>query len=129
MVWLKQDAPPFDLPETENELVSGFMTEYGSMRFALFMMTEYIHMITIAALTTTLFLGGWHGPASEALPILGPIYFTGKVALFLFFMIWIRASISRLRYDILMSFCWKFMLPVSCINLVVAAVLVVMFYS
>lgn len=118
---------PFDLPESENELVSGFMTEYGAMRFALFMMSEYLHIITLSAIATTLFFGGWHGPFAEQIPLLGLVYFTLKVLAFLFVIIWIRASITRLRYDTLMSFCWKFLLPVSLINLVCVAVAVVVF--
>jgi NADH-quinone oxidoreductase subunit H len=116
---------PFDLPESENELVSGFMTEYGGIRFALFFMAEYIHMITLSAIATVFFFGGWHGPFAVQFPILGPIYFVLKIVGFLFLMIWIRSSITRLRYDTLMAFCWKFLLPVALINLVVAALLVV----
>ena len=118
---------PFDLPESENELVSGFMTEYGSMRFSFFMMTEYIHMITVSALATILFLGGWHGPFATEVPLLGLIYFILKLSFFLFVIIWIRTSITRLRYDTLMAFCWKFMLPLTLINLVVVSVIVVAF--
>lgn len=118
---------PFDLPEAENELVAGFMTEYGSMRFAFFMMAEYIHVITLSALASILFLGGWHGPFAQTYPILGVFYFLIKIAFFIFVIIWVRSSVSRLRYDTLMSFCWKFMLPLSLINMAVAAVVVVFF--
>lgn len=116
---------PFDLPESENELVSGFMTEYGAMRFSLFMMAEYLHIITLSAIAATLFFGGWHGPFATQFPILGLVYFTAKVLIFLFVIIWIRASITRLRYDTLMSFCWKFLLPVSIINLILVSIVVV----
>jgi NADH-quinone oxidoreductase subunit H len=115
---------PFDLPETENELVSGFATEYGGIKFALFFMGEYIHMITVSALATTFFLGGWYGPFVGQIPILGPLYFLLKVAFMIFLMIWVRASLPRVRYDHLMSFCWKFLLPLALLNLAVTAVVV-----
>ncbi len=123
---------PFDLPETENELVSGFATEYGGIKFALFFMGEYIHMITIGALSTTFFLGGWHGPFVDQIPIpglgsvLGLVYFVIKVAFMIFLMIWVRASLPRVRYDTLMRFCWKFLLPLSLLNLAATAVVVML---
>ncbi len=117
---------PFDLPETENELVSGFATEYGGIKFALFFMGEYIHMITIAALATIFFLGGWYGPFVNQIPILGLPYFLIKVAGLIFLMIWVRASLPRVRYDTLMHFCWKFLLPLSLLNLAVTAVIVLL---
>ena len=117
---------PFDLPETENELVSGFITEYGGMKFALFFMGEYIHMITVSALVVTLFLGGWYGPFVSRWPALGILYFGLKVAFMIFVIIWVRASLPRVRFDQLMSFCWKFLLPLSLLNLVVTAVVVVL---
>jgi len=115
---------PFDLPETENELVSGFATEYGGIKFALFFMGEYIAMITISALTTTFFLGGWRGPFVDQFPALGVVYFVLKVTLVIFATIWVRASLPRVRYDKLMQFCWKFLLPLSLLNLAVTAVVV-----
>jgi len=121
-VLAEANRSPFDLPETENELVAGYLTEYGAIRFALFFMAEYIHMITLSALTATLFLGGWHGPFASELPFLGPFYLLVKIALMLFLMIWVRASIPRLRYDKLMQFCWKFLLPVSLILLAITAI-------
>jgi NADH-quinone oxidoreductase subunit H len=117
---------PFDLPETENELVSGFATEYGGIKFALFFMGEYIHMITISALATTFFLGGWYGPFVGQIPILGLAYFLIKVAFVIFLIIWVRASLPRVRYDQLMRFCWKFLLPLSLLNLAVTAVVVLL---
>ncbi len=117
---------PFDLPETENELVSGFATEYGGIKFALFFMGEYIHMITISALATTFFLGGWYGPFVKQIPILGLAYFLVKVAFVIFLIIWVRASLPRVRYDQLMRFCWKFLLPLSLLNLAVTAVVVLL---
>jgi NADH-quinone oxidoreductase subunit H len=115
---------PFDLPETENELVSGFATEYGGIKFALFFMGEYIHMITVSALAATFFLGGWYGPFVDQVPILGPVYFAAKVAFVIFVMIWVRASLPRVRYDRLMQFCWKFLLPLALLNLAATAVFV-----
>jgi NADH-quinone oxidoreductase subunit H len=117
---------PFDLPETENELVSGFATEYGGIKFAVFFMGEYINMITISALATALYLGGWDGPFVDQVPLLGPGYFLLKVAFVVFVIIWIRASLPRLRYDKLMQFCWKFLLPLALVNLAVTAVLVIL---
>jgi NADH-quinone oxidoreductase subunit H len=115
---------PFDLPETENELVAGFSTEYGGIKFALFFMGEYITMITLSALATVFFLGGWYGPFVNQIPILGPVYFLLKVAFMIFLIIWIRASLPRIRYDKLMQFCWKFLLPLSLLNLAATAVVV-----
>lgn len=115
---------PFDQPETENELVSGFMTEYGAIKFALFFMGEYIHLITLAAITASLFLGGWHGPFADQVPLLGLVYFVVKIAFVIFLTIWIRASVPRVRFDKLMQFCWKFLLPLSLLNLVITAVVI-----
>jgi NADH-quinone oxidoreductase subunit H len=114
---------PFDLPEAETELVAGYHTEYSGMRFGLFQMGEYINLITLAGLATTLFLGGWHGPGGT--DFLGPLWFIGKVLLIVFFFMWMRATLPRLRYDQLMSLGWKILLPVATINAVVTAVLVV----
>jgi NADH-quinone oxidoreductase subunit H len=110
---------PFDLPEAESELVGGYHTEYGGMRFGLFQMAEYINMITFSALAVTLFLGGWHGPL---LP--GPIWFLLKLAVFIFIFMWIRATLPRLRYDQLMKFGWKVLLPVATLNAVATAVVI-----
>lgn len=110
---------PFDFPETENELISGFNTEYGGIKFALFFMAEYINMIVVSALTATLFLGGWQGPI---LP--GWLWFFIKTAFMLFVFIWVRASLPRARYDKLMHFCWKFLTPLAVVNLLVTAVVV-----
>jgi NADH-quinone oxidoreductase subunit H len=115
---------PFDLPETENELVAGFSTEYGGIKFALFFMGEYINMITLSALAAIFFLGGWYGPFVDQIPILGPVYFLLKVAFMIFLIIWIRVSLPRVRYDKLMQFCWKFLLPLSLLNLAATAVVV-----
>ena len=111
---------PFDLPEAEQELVAGYHTEYGGMRFGLFSMSEYINLITLTALCVTLFLGGWHGPL---LP--GPIWFILKLFILLFVFIWVRTTVPRLRYDQLMRLGWKVLLPVATLNAVITAVLVV----
>ena len=113
---------PFDLPEAEQELVAGYHTEYGGMRFGLFTMSEYINLITLSGLAVTLFLGGWHFPVLESL---GPLWFILKLAVVVFLFIWLRATFPRLRYDQLMAFGWKVLLPVATINAVVTAILVV----
>lgn len=115
---------PFDLPETENELIAGFMTEYGGMKFGLFFGAEYVHMIVISSIATSLFLGGWQGPFATQVPILGLIYFLIKVAFLIFVMMWVRASVPRVRFDKLMKFCWKFLLPLGLLNLIVTAIVV-----
>ena len=111
---------PFDLPEAEQELVAGYHTEYGGMRFGLFSMSEYINLITLTALCVTLFLGGWHGPWFP-----GPIWFLIKLFLLLFVFIWVRTTVPRLRYDQLMRFGWKVLLPIATLNAVITAILVV----
>ena len=114
------NRPTFDLPEAETELVAGYHTEYSGMRFGLFTTAEYINIITLSGLAVTLFLGGWSGPFLPS-----PIWFVLKLALFLFVFIWLRATLPRLRYDQLMSFGWKVLLPVATANAVVTAALVV----
>ena len=116
---------PFDLPETENELVAGFQTEYGGMKFALFFIAEYVNMISTSAIMATLFFGGWKGPFAEQYIWLGPIYLFIKVVVLLFLFVWVRASIGRPRYDQLMKFCWKFLLPLSLVYVSISAVLAV----
>src|ERR671930_2675525 len=111
---------PVDLPEAETELVAGYHTEYSGMRFGLFANAEYINMITLSGLAVTLFFGGWGGPV---LP--GPLWFLVKLAGFLFLFMWLRATLPRLRYDQLMRFGWKVLLPVATLNAVVTAILVV----
>src|SRR5437588_12171461 len=112
---------PFDLPEAETELVAGFHTEYSAMKFALFFLAEYVNMFTVSMLATTLFLGGWNGPFVHQLPWLGVFYFLGKVIFFLFFYIWLRGTLPRFRFDQLMSFGWKFLVPLAIINIVLTA--------
>jgi NADH-quinone oxidoreductase subunit H len=116
---------PFDLPEAEQELVAGYHTEYGGMRFGLYSMSEYINLITLSALCVTLFLGGWHGPGFDGASWTGPLWFIGKLVLLLFVFIWMRTTLPRLRYDQLMRFGWKVLLPVATVNAVVTAILVV----
>lgn len=118
---------PFDLPEAETELVAGFHTEYSSLKFALFFMAEYVNMTTVSVLATTLFLGGWQGPGVSSLPWLGPVYFLAKVFFFLFLYIWLRGTLPRFRYDQLMSFGWKVLLPTALFNIILASVLGVLF--
>jgi NADH-quinone oxidoreductase subunit H len=118
---------PFDLPEAETELVAGYHTEYSAMKFAMFFMAEYANMITVACLATLLFLGGWHGPIfgppflQGILPV---FWFVAKVFVFLFIYIWVRGTLPRFRYDQLMAFGWKFLFPLSIVNLVVTALIV-----
>ena len=111
---------PFDLPEAEQELVAGYHTEYSGMRWGLFQMAEYINLITLSALMVTLFLSGWHGPWN-----LGPLWFLLKLLGVLFVFIWLRTTLPRLRYDQLMRFGWKVLLPVATLNAVITALVVV----
>jgi NADH-quinone oxidoreductase subunit H len=119
------DRAPFDFPEAEQELVAGYHTEYSSMSFALFFLAEYVNMVTVSAVATDLFLGGWHGPFLPEW--LGWIWFLVKVFALLFFYIWMRWTLPRYRYDQLMEFGWKWLLPAAVINLVVTAFVVAQF--
>ncbi len=114
---------PFDFPEAEQELVAGYHTEYSSMSFALFFLAEYVNMVTVSAVATDLFLGGWHGPWLPEW--LGWIWFLVKVFALLFFYIWMRWTLPRYRYDQLMEFGWKWLLPAAVLNLLVTAFIVV----
>ncbi len=123
---------PFDLPEAETELVAGYHTEYSAMKFAMFFMAEYANMITVACLATLLFFGGWHSPIGEErwihapllLAVLPVFWFAAKIFVFLFIYIWVRGTLPRFRYDQLMAFGWKFLLPLAIANLVVTALIV-----
>ncbi len=112
---------PFDLVEADAELVAGYQTEYGGMRFASFMMAEYMNMIVFAGIATAMFLGGWHGPGPGWLD---PIWVLVKIFLFINLFIWVRATLPRLRYDQLMSFGWKILVPLATVNLMVTAIFV-----
>src|SRR3712207_1057830 len=118
---------PFDLPEAESELVGGFHTEYSSLKFAMFFLAEYINIVTVSALATTLFLGGWRAPfpfsrveflAEGFFPI---VWFLVKVSLFIFFFIWLRGTLPRMRYDQFMRFGWKVLVPVALVWILVVA--------
>ncbi len=120
---------PFDLPEGETELVGGFHTEYSSMKFAMFFMSEYANMVTVSCLATILFFGGWHGPVFGWMPTIVRIFlpvfwFSLKVFCFMFFYIWMRGTLPRFRYDQLMSLGWKFLLPLGLLNILVTGFLI-----
>ena len=123
---------PFDLPEAETELVAGYHTEYSSMKFGMFFMAEYANMVTASCLATLLFFGGWHGPVfgpailQALLPLL---WFSLKVLFFLFLYVWIRATLPRFRYDQLMAFGWKFLVPLALGNLVVTSLVLAIRWS
>jgi NADH-quinone oxidoreductase subunit H len=116
------NRPPFYLPEADAELVGGYNTEYGGMRFGSFFMAEYINVVVISAIATTMFLGGWHGPGPTAL---APLWVVVKMAIFVIIFIWVRATLPRLRYDQLMAFGWKVLLPLATLNALVTAIVVV----
>jgi NADH-quinone oxidoreductase subunit H len=116
---------PFDFPEAEQELVAGYHTEYSSTAFMMFFLAEYINMVTAAAVATDLFLGGWHGPFLPE--YLGWVWFLVKIAALLFFYIWMRWTLPRLRYDQLMQFGWKVLLPLAALNLILTAAGVIYF--
>jgi NADH-quinone oxidoreductase subunit H len=118
---------PFDMPEAEQELTAGYHTEYSGMKFALFFMAEYIKMIAVSAIAATLFFGGYLGPFVDQYPGLGPLYLIGKIVILLFFMVWIRATLPRIRYDRLMAFGWKVMLPLGLLSVFITAALMVVF--
>ena len=104
---------PFDLPEAETELVAGYHTEYSGIKFMMFFMAEYMHIVTISSIAVTLFWGGWNGPRIGFLPALWPVvWYLAKVSVFIFIFFWIRASLPRLRYDQLMNIGWKFLIPI-----------------
>jgi NADH-quinone oxidoreductase subunit H len=115
---------PFDMPEAEQELTAGYHTEYSGMKFALFFMAEYIKMIAISMIGATLYLGGFQGPFVAQYPWLGPLYLVIKVVIILFVLIWIRATLPRIRYDRLMAFGWKILFPLALLNVMVTAVVV-----
>ncbi len=117
---------PFDMPEAEQELVAGYHSEYSGMKFALFFMAEYIKMIAVSAIAATLFLGGYKLPFIELPAILGPVVMLVKIIVLLFGMIWVRATLPRFRYDRLMGFGWKVLLPLSLFSVFITAVILVL---
>jgi NADH-quinone oxidoreductase subunit H len=128
--YAETNRAPFDLPEAESELTAGYHTEYSSMKFAMFFMAEYANMITVSCVATLLFFGGWSSPFGDLIPAVGgpivqaflPVFwFVFKVFLFLFLYIWVRGTLPRFRYDQLMGFGWKFLLPLAIANIVVTS--------
>ncbi|MGK2931640.1 MAG: NADH-quinone oxidoreductase subunit NuoH [Solirubrobacterales bacterium] len=116
------NRPPFDLPEADAELVAGYQTEYGGMRFGSYMFAEYMEILIVSGIASTMFLGGWMGPGPAWLD---PIWMLAKMLMLTGFFIWIRATLPRFRYDQLMSFGWKILLPLATLNVLVTAILVV----
>ena len=114
--------PPFDLPEADAELVAGYSTEYGGMRFGSYFFAEYMEVLIVSGITATMFLGGWMGPGPSWLD---PIWMLAKMFVLTFFFIWIRATLPRFRYDQLMTFGWKILLPLATLNVLITAILVV----
>ena len=125
--YAETNRTPFDLPEAESELVAGYHTEYSAMKFAMFFMAEYANMVTVACLATLLFFGGWMGPVfgppllQMVLPLL---WFCLKVFFFMFLYVWVRWTLPRFRYDQLMAFGWKILLPTAVANIVVTSLIV-----
>lgn len=117
---------PFDLLEAEQELSAGYTVEYGAMRFGMFFMAEYMKMISLSAIAAVFFFGGYRGPFVDQFPALGFVYITLKIVAGLFLMIWIRATLPRFRYDQLMNFGWKVMLPIAVLNFIITAVFIVL---
>jgi NADH-quinone oxidoreductase subunit H len=128
---------PFDLPEAETELVAGYHTEYSSMKFAMFFLAEYANMINVSAVATTLFLGGWHSPipmplfpAGHIMAALGGVFwFCFKIFLLIMFYMWLRATLPRLRYDQLMKFTWKGLVPIALVNIMLVATILTLAYK
>ncbi|MGH9828223.1 MAG: NADH-quinone oxidoreductase subunit NuoH [Blastocatellia bacterium] len=120
---------PFDLPEAETELIAGYHTEYSSMKMAMFLMAEEFNVITSSCVAVTLFFGGWMGPGVDSYPWLSLVYFFLKVFVVVFLFVWIRFTLPRLRYDQLMSFGWKVLLPAAILNVIFTATLVMFFPS
>jgi len=121
------NRPPFDLPEAESELVAGYHTEYSGIKFAMFYLGEYLNTVTVAAVATTLWLGGWRGPAPDVLPWLWPLlWFLLKVLVIVYLYIWIRATLPRIRYDRLMAFGWKLLIPFGLLWVMLTGAIVVL---
>jgi NADH-quinone oxidoreductase subunit H len=121
------NRPPFDLPEAETELVAGYHTEYSGIKFAMFFLAEYMHTITVSAVGVTLFLGGWRGPMFDVVSWLWPLlWFLVKLFVVIYALVWIRATIPRFRYDRLMNFGWKILIPVGLLWILITAASVVL---
>jgi len=121
------NRPPFDLPEAESELVAGYHTEYSGIRFAMFYLGEYVNTVTVAAIAVTLFLGGWRGPAPEFLAWLWPLLWFGlKLVAVIYVYVWIRATLPRIRYDRLMAFGWKVLIPFGLVWVLATGAIVVL---
>lgn len=119
------NRPPFDLPEAETELVAGYHTEYSGIKFAMFYLAEYMHMVTVSAVAVTLFLGGWRGPVWSFLPWLWPfVWFVAKVWVLVFVFVWARATLPRIRYDKLMEFGWRVLIPAGLLWILITGALV-----
>jgi NADH-quinone oxidoreductase subunit H len=136
--YAETNRSPFDLPEAESELTAGYHTEYSSMKFAMFFMAEYANMVTVGCVATLLFLGGWHSPFGHLIPAFGgqigaaiePVFwFVLKVFFFLFLYVWVRGTLPRFRYDQLMSFGWKFLLPLAVANIIGTALVLAYYHS
>jgi NADH-quinone oxidoreductase subunit H len=117
---------PFDMPEAEQELTAGYHTEYSGLKFAMFFIAEYTKMIAVSTIAVALFFGGYRGPFIDQMPWLGPVYMLIKVVILLFGMIWVRATLPRMRYDRLMAFGWKILFPLALINVFITAVGIVL---
>ena len=116
---------PFDLPEDEGTLAAGYHTEYSGLRFAFFMLTEYVAMVTISILSVILFFGGWHAPFPLPFKLPAILWFLGKVAVFIYLFIWIRFTLPRYRYDQLMTIGWKVLIPLSMVNVLVTGLMII----
>jgi len=115
---------PFDLPEAEQELAAGYHTEYSGMKFGMFFVAEYVGVVVVSGLLTTLYFGGWHGPGAEHWPLLGFIYFFIKTFIFIMLFILLRGSLPRPRYDQVMAGGWKFCLPLALVNMLVTGAVI-----
>ncbi|NMC35000.1 MAG: NADH-quinone oxidoreductase subunit H, partial [Veillonellaceae bacterium] len=121
----EMNRAPFDMAEAESELVAGFHTEYSGFRFAMFYMGEYVNIVTVSALATVMFLGGWQAPFG--LPEVPLLWFVIKVFAFILFFMWVRATFPRIRYDLLMGFGWKVLIPAGFLNFAVTAVVMALY--
>jgi NADH-quinone oxidoreductase subunit H len=119
------NRPPFDLPEADAELVAGYITEYGGAKFASYFFAEYVNILVVSGIAATMFLGGWNLPFIDPPGWIDPFVVFAKMFVFVFLFVWVRATLPRLRYDQLMSFGWKVLLPLATLNALVTAIVVV----